>query len=172
MLTLSLAAREHEVEQLPCGLVSVMGGKWTTCRPMANDTLQAVAAQLGRPLGVPQPLSLLGSADTPSETRQLLMKQAGQLKDLLPDGPLRDQQIAHLQSNHGLQALPMISRVDPALREPLSRVTPLFRGELDHAIPRDHARRASAGPARRVHCGRARLVWRDQSPPGTGVSRR
>ena len=145
----SRVVREHEVEQLPCGLVSVMGGKWTTCRPMADDTLQAVAAQLGRPLGVPQPLSLLGSADTPSETRQLLMKQAGQLKDLLPDGPLRDQQIAHLQSNHGLQALPMISRVDPALREPLSSVIPLCQGEIDHAIQSEHARSASDVLARR-----------------------
>ena len=35
----SRVVREHEVEQLPCGLVSVMGGKWTTCRPMADDTL-------------------------------------------------------------------------------------------------------------------------------------
>ena len=58
----SRVVREHEVEQLPCGLVSVMGGKWTTCRPMANDTLQAVAAQLGRPpWSAATPLSVGGA---------------------------------------------------------------------------------------------------------------
>ena len=145
----SRVVREHEVEQLPCGLVSVMGGKWTTCRPMANDTLQAVAAQLGRPLDGPQPLPLLGSAATPAETRQRLREQAMELKDLLPDGALKDQQIAHLQSNHGLQALPLISGIDPVLREPLSGVIPLCQGEIDHAIQREHARSASDVLARR-----------------------
>ena len=77
------------------------------------------------------------------------MEQAGQLKDLLPDGPLRDQQITHLQSNHGLQALPMISRVDPTLRQPLSSVIPLCQGEIDHAIQREHSRSASDVLARR-----------------------
>ena len=53
--------REHEVEQLPCGLVSVMGGKWTTCRPMAYDTLQAIARQQGRPLPRPNPSHCWGA---------------------------------------------------------------------------------------------------------------
>ena len=116
---------------------------------MANDTLQAVAAQLGRPLSAPQPLPLLGSADTPAETRQRLREQAIQLEDLLPDGPLKDQQIAHLQSNHGLKALPLISGIDPGQREPLSRVIPLCQGEIDHAIRQEHARSASDVLARR-----------------------
>ena len=145
----SRLVREHEVEQLPCGLVSVMGGKWTTCRPMAYDTLQAIARQQGRPLAAPQPLPLLGSGKTPAETRQRLREQAIQLEDLLPDGPLKDQQIVHLQSNHGLKALPLISGIDPGQREPLSRVIPLCQGEIDHAIRQEHARSASDVLARR-----------------------
>ncbi len=145
----SRVVREHEVEQLPCGLVSVMGGKWTTCRPMANDTLQAVATQLGRPLSAPQHLPLLGSAATPAKTRQRLREQAIELRDLLPEGALRDQQIAHLQSNHGLNAMPLITGIDPVLREPLSGVIPLCQGEIDHAIQREHARSASDVLARR-----------------------
>ena len=145
----SRVVREHEVEQLPCGLVSVMGGKWTTCRPMANDTLQAVTTQLGRPLSAPQPHPLLGSAATPAKTRQRLREQAIELKDLLPDGALRDQQIAHLQSSHGLNAMPLITGIDPVLREPLSGVIPLCQGEIDHAIQREHARSASDVLARR-----------------------
>ena len=49
----SRVVREHEVETLACGLVSVMGGKWTTCRPMAEDTLTAVERQLGKALTHP-----------------------------------------------------------------------------------------------------------------------
>ena len=43
----------------------------------------------------------------------------------------------------------MISRVDPALREPLSSVIPLCQGEIAHAIQREHARSASDVLARR-----------------------
>lgn len=42
-------ARDHEVEvDRASGLVSIMGGKWTTYRAMAEDTLNAVEHELGR----------------------------------------------------------------------------------------------------------------------------
>jgi glycerol-3-phosphate dehydrogenase len=41
-------AREHEVELDPqSGLISIMGGKWTTHRAMAEDTVNAVQEHLG-----------------------------------------------------------------------------------------------------------------------------
>ena len=39
----SKVVREHEVERLDCGLISLLGGKWTTCRVLAVDALRAVA---------------------------------------------------------------------------------------------------------------------------------
>jgi glycerol-3-phosphate dehydrogenase len=40
--------RSHEVEvDAECGLISILGGKWTTYRAMAEDTINAVARQLG-----------------------------------------------------------------------------------------------------------------------------
>jgi len=43
-------SRDHEVEIDPSnGLVSIMGGKWTTYRAMAQDTIDAVQGQLGTP---------------------------------------------------------------------------------------------------------------------------
>ena len=54
----SRVVREHEVETLACGLVSVMGGKWTTGRPMAEDTLTAVERQLGKALPTPEAMPL------------------------------------------------------------------------------------------------------------------
>jgi glycerol-3-phosphate dehydrogenase len=42
-------ARDHEIEvDRASGLISVMGGKWTTYRAMAEDTINAVENELGR----------------------------------------------------------------------------------------------------------------------------
>jgi glycerol-3-phosphate dehydrogenase len=43
-------ARDHEVEiDRPTGLISIMGGKWTTHRAMAEDTINAVQKSLSLP---------------------------------------------------------------------------------------------------------------------------
>jgi glycerol-3-phosphate dehydrogenase len=43
-------ARDHEVEiDRPTGLISIMGGKWTTHRAMAEDTINAVQKSLNVP---------------------------------------------------------------------------------------------------------------------------
>ena len=154
----SRVVREHEVETLPCGLVSVMGGKWTTCRPMALDTLDAVAAQLGRTLPSPQPLPLLGAADTPEHTSDQLQCQQQELSNLLPDTPQRAAQIHHLQGNFGLRAKALVSQWSADERVPLSDVIPVCRGELRHAVQAEHARSVTAVLARRC-----RLAMVDQS---------
>src|SRR5208282_1607208 len=44
--------RDHEVElDEASGLVSVLGGKWTTHRAMAEDAIDAVQKYLGAPVG-------------------------------------------------------------------------------------------------------------------------
>lgn len=43
--------RDHEVEiDEKSGLISIMGGKWTTYRAMAMDTIDAVYGQMGKPI--------------------------------------------------------------------------------------------------------------------------
>jgi glycerol-3-phosphate dehydrogenase len=145
----SRVVREHEVETLACGLVSVMGGKWTTCRPMAEDTLTAVGRQLGRPLPKPEPMPLRGAAESLQATLDGLQRQSHQLEALLPDTPLRTAQVAHLQSTYGLDAVALIEPAEASQREPLSTVIPLCAAELDHAIQREHARSSSDVLARR-----------------------
>ena len=58
-------SREHTVLRSPSGLITVTGGKWTTCRAMAEDVL-ACCAQAGlldeRPAGATQHLRLVGAA--------------------------------------------------------------------------------------------------------------
>ena len=145
----SRVVREHEVETLACGLVSVMGGKWTTCRPMAEDTLTAVEHQLARTLPIPEPMPLRGAAESLQTTQDGLHRQKQQLEALLPDTALRGAQVAHLQGTYGLEAVALIERAEPSRREPLSPVIPLCTAELEHAIQQEHARSSSDVLARR-----------------------
>ena len=145
----SRVVREHDVETLPCGLVSVMGGKWTTCRPMALDTLAAVETQLGRPMPAARPLPLQGTAGNHASTLAGLEAQRQQLKRVLPDGQLQNQQILHLEGHHGLNALPLIESADASEREPLSDVIPLCLAEVRHAVQHEHARSREDVLARR-----------------------
>ena len=135
----SQVVREHEVETLPCGLVSLMGGKWTTCRPMALDCLAAVERQLQSPIPKPQTLPLLGTATDPDQTMPELRGQADALRALLPETPMRAQQIAHLQHNFGLRAQAVLTESTVGEREPLSGVMPICRAEIRHAIQKEHA---------------------------------
>ena len=116
-----------------------MGGKWTTCRPMALDTLAAVERQLQGRLPDPQPLPLIGAAADHTATVNGLKQQRIQLEAILPDTPMRALQMDHLQAGHGLQALPLIEASSPADREPLSAVIPVCRAEFMHAVKREHA---------------------------------
>ena len=137
------------METLACGLVSVMGGKWTTCRPMAEDTLTAVERQLGRALPKPEPMPLRGAAESLQATQDGLERQKHQLEALLPDTALKAAQLAHLQSTYGLEAVAFVERAEPSRREPLSPVIPLCTAELEHAIQQEHARSSSDVLARR-----------------------
>ena len=58
-------SREHHVETAESGLVSITGGKWTTYRKMAEDTLNAAiaAGQLQRRRCVTRELALHGAGD-------------------------------------------------------------------------------------------------------------
>ncbi|MFQ6538402.1 MULTISPECIES: glycerol-3-phosphate dehydrogenase/oxidase [Aphanothece] len=138
--------REHEVETLPSGLISVMGGKWTTCRPMALDGLEAVAAQLGRPLGEPAgPAPILGSAATPEATRRELMALEQRLLEHHPQALVR-----HLLASHGLEAEAVLAcAATPQECEPLSAVIPLTAAEVRHAARHEWARSPEDVLARR-----------------------
>lgn len=145
----SRVVREHEVETLPCGLISVMGGKWTTCRPMALDTLKAMETLLGRAMPTTSALPLLGAAQNPALTQTLLLEHQQQLRQLLPETPIQDQQIAHLQASYGLEALALVEKSSAKQLEPLSDVIPICEAEIDRAINQEHARTPTDVLARR-----------------------
>ncbi|MEX1315638.1 MAG: FAD-dependent oxidoreductase [Synechococcaceae cyanobacterium] len=142
--------REHAVETLPCGLVSLMGGKWTTCRPMALDALAAVAEQLGRSLPQPQRATpILGAtADGPTTRRQLEALE----QRLLQRHPAA--LVGHLLASHGLatEAVLACAAGAPDL-EPLSEVIPLTAAEVRHAARHEWAREPADVLDRRCRLG-------------------
>ncbi|GCE65872.1 FAD-dependent oxidoreductase [cyanobiont of Ornithocercus magnificus] len=148
-MTSNQIIREHEVETMNCGLVSVMGGKWTTCRLMAEAALEAVETFLEKSLPLPANLPLVGAAVEESQTLKLLAAQRHELRLLLPDSTLQDSQLDHLQSSHGLEALALIQAAPEKSRYPLSAVIPLCQAEIDYAINSEHAQTPTDVLARR-----------------------
>ncbi len=142
--------REHAVETLPCGLVSLMGGKWTTCRPMALDALAAVAEQLGRPLPAPQATTPILGATADGATSRLQLTALEQR--LLQHHP--PALVAHLLASHGLQVEAVLACAATAAElEPLSAVIPLTAAEVRHAVRHEWAREPADVLERRCRLG-------------------
>ena len=64
----------------------------------------------------------------------------------------------HLQSNYGLEALPIIANSLPEERIPLSQEIPLCLAEIKHAIKNEHALTATDVLARRHRLAMVDLV--------------
>jgi len=117
----SSVVREHEVEQLPCGLISLLGGKWTTCRRLALDALQLISQRPARAL------PLLGAAASGPELQTTLKQLRASLSGELPGGVSQAQ---HLIASYGLRAQQLVAEAKgQAELEPLSAVVPVCRAE-------------------------------------------
>lgn len=150
----SKVVREHEVEQLDCGLISLLGGKWTTCRVLAVDALKAIAGQLGQTLPAPEPMPLLGAAQSPEQTTADLSDLRARLECVVPRGALQHQQIDHLIANYGLQAEQVLQQgLDASETTPLSPVVPICVAEWRYNIQFEWAKTAADLLNRRSRIG-------------------
>ncbi|MGA8037038.1 MAG: FAD-dependent oxidoreductase [Candidatus Acidiferrales bacterium] len=107
-------ARDHEVEvDTESGLISIMGGKWTTHRAMAEDTINAVQKSLGKPEapGVTRDHPLYGSNGYSPDYWQSLVQDYG----------LPEQTAKHLSQKFGTNATKVmeLSKADPDLGNPI-----------------------------------------------------
>lgn len=107
-------ARDHEVEVDPrSGLISIMGGKWTTHRAMAEDTINAVQKSLGRPAmpGVTLDHPLRGSAGYTPEYWRSLTSEYG----------LAERTAKHLSQKFGTDATKVLqfAKEDASLAGPI-----------------------------------------------------
>ena len=142
-------SRRHTVITSPNGLVTVTGGKLTTYRRMAADTVDVAARQLSgrgarRVPGSPtKRLELVGA---PAGVRSAAATSAGQAT------AAADPVTRHLAGRHGTEVGEVLALcdADSSLREPLVPGLPYLRAEAVWAARREMAQSVTDVLARRT----------------------
>jgi glycerol-3-phosphate dehydrogenase len=147
-------ARDHEVElDRKSGLISIMGGKWTTHRAMAEDTLNAVQKYLGDAGRKCSTLShpLLGSAGYAPDYWQSLAARFA----------LTELTARHLAQKYGTCAPDVMSlaEAEPELARPLLEGLAAMRAEVVFGARAELAVSIEDVLARRI--GLQLYGWRD-----------
>jgi len=147
-------ARDDVIEVDPAsGLISIMGGKWTTHRAMAEDTIDRVQEFLGDP-------------HTEAKTRNFILFGGKGFTDdywtkLSPKSPLSAGTARHLASKFGTAAenVLAVSGEDRSLGELIVKEYPAIRAEVIYAIRQEMAATIEDVLARRI--GLQFYSWRD-----------
>ncbi|TMD47042.1 MAG: glycerol-3-phosphate dehydrogenase/oxidase [Chloroflexi bacterium] len=128
-------SRTHAVLQNPSGLVTIVGGKLTTYRRMAQDTVDVLSRRDGSssPPHPTQNLPLFGSAGWPAVQRDLETKGA--------ELGLSSQTIAHLGESYGSLAGELLSLIeeDKSLGKRLIEDLPYIYAEVVYACRHEMA---------------------------------
>lgn len=140
-------SRRHRVTRSESGLITVAGGKLTTWRRMAQDTVDEVLRALGQ--------------RRRCRTKSLVLRGAKAYEQVDGSGletAVRD----HLVGRYGAEATTVIDMVkrEPGLGDPLVPGLPYLRAEALYAVEHEMARTLDDVLARRT---RARLLARDAS---------
>ncbi|HVC68400.1 MAG TPA: glycerol-3-phosphate dehydrogenase C-terminal domain-containing protein, partial [Acidimicrobiales bacterium] len=137
-------SRRHTVRTSPGGLVTVTGGKLTTYRKMAEDTVDAVVAGLGRQ-GLRCHTKNLRLHGAPTGGR-ILPKAGGVGVNVRPDpsDPVASR-AAHLDARHGTEAAAVLAMAEgrPELLQPMVAGLPYLAVEALWAVRREMARSVS-----------------------------
>ncbi len=127
-------SRSHSVLQSPSGLVSIVGGKLTTYRRMAQDTVDVLSKRDNtKPLHPTTSIPLQGSAGWPVKQKKL--QQRGVTLGL--DNEI----ITHLSRNYGTEADTILDLVaqDASLGTRLIDELPYLRAEVIYACRHEMA---------------------------------
>jgi glycerol-3-phosphate dehydrogenase len=121
-------SRSHLLHDGPCGIVSITGGKLTTCRRMAEETVKHLAKKDGRPYG--------------PYTRQRQLDGAEGWPVLWPDHPALPAEVRrHLEETYGGNAVLVAELVaeDASLGAKLAPPLPYLRAEAIYACRYEQA---------------------------------
>ncbi len=125
--------RDHEVEaDEKSGLISILGGKWTTYRLMAKDTIDAAEKKLGKQKPcLTHEILLTGSKNFNHTTAIRLQEQSGWDHEV----------VKHLISKYGDQSLKIAEKLtsNPSLKERLLPGMPYTLAELDYVLENEMA---------------------------------
>jgi glycerol-3-phosphate dehydrogenase len=147
-------SRRHKVSVSDDGVVTVTGGKFTTYRRMAEDTVDEVVRLLGHGArrSPTKHLQLLGAPGTPALQRPGVAERLG----------VDDATLDHLVSRYGSEARTVAAMIkaDPDLSRPLVPGLPYLRAEALYAARYEMAHTLDDVLARRT---RSLLFGRDAS---------
>ncbi|HWW53049.1 MAG TPA: glycerol-3-phosphate dehydrogenase/oxidase [Acidimicrobiales bacterium] len=151
-------SRRHKVATSASGVVSITGGKLTTYRKMAADTMDAVVVRLGTG-------GRRGRRGRRSPTRHLAVRGAAGSAELAGHAAaarlgVDAEVLAHLVGRHGGESPTVVEllRADPDLARPLVPGLPYLRAEAVYAVRHEMARTLEDVLSRRT---RALLRGRD-----------
>jgi glycerol-3-phosphate dehydrogenase len=148
-------SRRHQVTRSAGGLVTITGGKLTTYREMAADTVDEVAKSLRGDNG--------RRSIRRSRTRHLTLRGAEGYESLRSSAEQGgDATMAHLLDRYGDEApaVAALAASDATLAEPLVPGLPYLRAEAVYAARHEMARSVDDVLSRRT---RARLLARDET---------
>jgi glycerol-3-phosphate dehydrogenase len=134
----SAVSREHRIDEGPGGLISVLGGKLTTYRSMAEETVDLVLQRLsgldGRPANARCRTHL--EALPGGEVRDLAVI----IQDAMREGVSRElaERLTRLYGSE-TPAIVRLARMDPTLASPVVPGYPAIRAELVHSLRREMA---------------------------------
>lgn len=138
--------RNHEIRVAPDGLVTIVGGKLTTSRHMAEQTIDTVGRLLGR------------ATRCRTKSAYLLGAAGYDAQAIVASGGLA----AHLGERYGTEArfVSDIADATPSLLAPIVDGLPYSEAEVVYAVRHEFARSVDDVLSRRT---RARLMARDAS---------
>jgi glycerol-3-phosphate dehydrogenase len=157
-------ARDDVIEIEPSsGLISIMGGKWTTHRAMAEDTINAAEKALGRTPPEESPTRhhvLYGSENWNHDYWQELVKTYNVAPDIAH----------HLSAKFGTAApnILNLAKADPSLGERIVLQHPLTRAEVTYVVREELAVTIEDVLARRT--GVQFYSWRNARESAAGVA--
>lgn len=134
----SKMARDHVIQTSPSGLITVLGGKYTTHRKVAEETVDAVVKQLDNKESVlpcrTRDLPLYG-AEGPENWESSFRREATALG-------LHQESIFHLTNQHGTacRAILEIIRKNPADGKQICPLHPHLFAEITYAFTVEKAR--------------------------------
>jgi glycerol-3-phosphate dehydrogenase len=145
--TTSALSRDHAVIEAPAGMVTIVGGKYTTYRPMARDAVDAAAKSLGREI-----------PPTPTETLPLVgapgwLVIRNQLAGLSVRYSVPEKTLRRMLHRYGdeLPAVLAAADDDPALVRPIEHAAGYLPVEFRYAVTHEGAQTLDDVLARRTH---------------------
>jgi glycerol-3-phosphate dehydrogenase len=146
----SAVSREHRIDESATGLISVLGGKLTTYRAMAEETVNLVLTRLNQLDGRPGRVSCrTGIEPLPGGEVQDL---AIAIQEAEREG-ISHQLAERLGRRYGTEtpAIVRLAITEPALAAPVVPGYPVIRAELVYALRREMAMTLSDLLIRRTH---------------------